>query len=151
MSHRIVMAILSLCLSTFLATSDPKLASASTKGGCHAREISRTLHELEKSAPSGVRGEKAGDLAVHLLRTGNACVTAGDIKSLIRLLNDQDDAMRYWSAVMLGNIGPRARSAIPVLKADLAERPCEGLGINSAQAVRYALRQFGEHPLEATC
>jgi hypothetical protein len=151
MSRRISWEVSTFVLSACFVTSIPVSSDASAKPTCHAGETAAMLRELENKGPTVRRSEMAGDLAVHLLKTENACVTSNDIKTLTRLLHDDDDAMRFWSAVMIGNVGRRARSAIPALRSALTERPCLGLGVNSAQGIRIALVKLGQHVSRAGC
>lgn len=134
-----------------LMTAIPGLAKPPLEPACRNNEITKTLHELEYEAPTLHRYEKSGDLAASLAKSGSRCITPDGLRTLTRMLRDKDDAMRFWAAAMIGNIGPRARSAIPALKRALAERPCEGIGLNSAQAVRRALSKLGERPPKTNC
>jgi hypothetical protein len=132
----------------FLA-STPETVAASPKAICPMNQISKALNALENEPPGLHRYKEAGNLALSLKNSGSLCVTSGDVKILTRLLRDKDDSMRYWAAGMIGNIGLRARSTIPALRAALAERPC--LGNNSALAIRIALRKLGENLPRAPC
>lgn len=58
---------------------------------------------------------------------------------------------RYWVAVSLGNVGPRARMAIPELKEILAEEDCLKESKSAAGGIRYALTKMGVKPPPAKC
>ncbi len=60
---------------------------------------------------------------------------------LIRMLDDRDDAVRYWAADHLGNLGPKAASAGEALK-----RAADTPSLPVRMAAHYALSQI--HPAE---
>ena len=69
------------------------------------------------------------------------------LADLISLLDITDDSVRGWVAVSLGNLGVRARPAIPKLLAILAEvENCKFNSLSSAAAIRPALSRMGEKP-----
>lgn len=69
------------------------------------------------------------------------------LADLISLLDTTDESVRLWVAVSLGNLGVRARPAIPKLLAILAEvENCEFTSLSSAAAIRPALSRIGEEP-----
>ncbi|WP_425601530.1 hypothetical protein [Dyella humicola] len=59
-------------------------------------------------------------------------------------MRDQDDAIRGWIAGALGQLGPRAKRAVPALVKALEDRPCENAPAVSASAIRLAIRRIGE-------
>lgn len=65
------------------------------------------------------------------------------VTDLISLLDIPDDSVRYWVARSLGNLGPRAKAAIPQLQRLLAEVDCIQGTKTSASGIRFALTQMG--------
>ena len=65
------------------------------------------------------------------------------VADLISLLDIPDDSVRYWVATSLGNLGPRAKAAIPQLERLLAEVDCVKGSKTLASGIRFALTQMG--------
>jgi hypothetical protein len=118
---------------------------------CHGPSLAATLQQLENEKPGLARYRKTSDLAVRLVQSGSKCVTQDDVNTLSYLLRDDDRSMVFWAAMMLANIGPRARSAIPELEAALAKNPCEEGTVTAASAIRLALRKLGDNSLLTEC
>jgi hypothetical protein len=68
------------------------------------------------------------------------------------LLQENDDQPSFWAAMMIGNIGPRARDAIPALRAALANSPCKRYAaVTLARAIVLALKKLREDTPEPKC
>jgi hypothetical protein len=66
--------------------------------------------------------------------------------NLTSLLNTTDDSVRFWVAASLGNLGPRAKAAVPALLKDINEMDCTMGELTSAGAARMALKRIGVVP-----
>jgi hypothetical protein len=62
-----------------------------------------------------------------------------------------DDAVRYWVALCLGNFGPRAKPAVPKLLKILDEMDCVKAALTSADAARVALKNIGADVPPSKC
>ena len=65
------------------------------------------------------------------------------IADIVSLLDSPDDLVRLWVAASLGEIGPRARIAIPKLEQLLPAVDCLAVSKSSNDAIRYALTRMG--------
>lgn len=65
---------------------------------------------------------------------------------LAQVLGDPQDDVRYWIAMALSYMGPKAVSAIPALEKALKERRGRDQGKTSASAIRLALKKIREKP-----
>lgn len=126
-------------------------AAAKQGGDCQVNEVSSALSDILAQKPGVARSEKAASLAVHLFETESTCVTEKDIRTLVMMLRNDDESIRFWAAVMIGNVGHRAQDAVPALEAALAERPCEDGTMTSASAIRRALGKLGHETAERPC
>jgi hypothetical protein len=93
--------------------------------------------------------EAARDLAELTRRIYPSHVTDAELTSIESLLDNPNDAVRGWVAGALGNLGPRAKSAVPKLLQLLhdVEEGCPMVrGLNSSGAIRLALERIGETP-----
>lgn len=68
------------------------------------------------------------------------------VGELVSLLDSPDDSVRFWVATALGNLGLRAKVAIPKLRELLPKADCLNGAITSASAIRYALIKMGVKP-----
>jgi hypothetical protein len=71
------------------------------------------------------------------------------IANMIPFLDKGAD--RYWVAVSLGNLGRRARIAVPKLYQILVEEECHPMGLTSTSAIRGALERIGVKPPHPRC
>lgn len=103
-------------------------------------ELRSGKHEMEPDASK----DDAGLHLAHLIRRTKPDQvddrTIGDIESL---LDSSDDYIRFWAATSLGELGPRAKIALPKLLALLPVVDCLNGAITSAGAVRQALMRIG--------
>lgn len=68
------------------------------------------------------------------------------LADLVNLLDSPDDSVRFWVAIALGNIGPRARVAVPKLEELLPSADCLNGPITSASGIRRALTRMRIKP-----
>jgi len=68
------------------------------------------------------------------------------VADMVSLLDAPDDSVRAWVAAALGNLGRRAKVAVPKLLALLPEADCLQGDLTSAASIRPALRRMGVKP-----
>jgi hypothetical protein len=114
-------------------------------------EITQAIAKVREGATL----ENRADAAEHVVD-----LTSGIISSwvndkafadLVSLLDTPEDPVRFWVAVTLGNLGYRARTAIPKLQALLPEADCLQGDLTVADAIRYALARMGVAPQAPMC
>jgi len=103
-------------------------------------ELRSGSHEVEPNASK----DDAGAHLAHLIRRAKPDQvddkTIADIESLV---DSSNDYIRFWAATSLGELGPRARMALPKLLELLPVVDCLDGTITSASAVRGALMRIG--------
>jgi hypothetical protein len=114
-------------------------------------KIAEAVDRIRSTAPSVQRTEAARSL-FDLTRNGAGRNTSdAEIASLISLLDDKDISVEYWVAGTLGNIGFRAKSAIPHLNDLLRRTECQPLEKSPADAARYALKRMKARITSGDC
>jgi hypothetical protein len=73
------------------------------------------------------------------------------LASMESLLDSDNDLIRYWGAIALGNLGPRAKQAIPKLSQVFRTADCLNGPITSADAIIYAFERIGVKPPSRIC
>lgn len=75
------------------------------------------------------------------------------LRDLVSLLNIPDDSVRLWVAGALGDLGPRAKVAVPALMRVIREAKCPEIatGVTTADAARVALKRIGVTPPPGGC
>ncbi len=70
------------------------------------------------------------------------------LRDLVTLLDIPDGSVRGWVAGALGNLGPRAKMAVPALLRVIREAGCPKIatGVRSSDAARVALKRIGVTP-----
>jgi hypothetical protein len=131
---RYILAIIVVCIMTMYS---PHAALGQESS------IRQSVDQILSMQPSEARLEAARRL-FDLTREKKAAqsVSDADIKALISLLDDPDMSVQYWTAGALGNIGPRAKAAIPKLTGMLVKTDCLYLDKSPADAARYALKRM---------
>jgi HEAT repeat protein len=81
-------------------------------------------------------------LARRVRRSLSTSVPAVTIEDLSSLLTDRDDSVRFWAAMALGYLGPRAGSAIPALEQALRSVAEDRSSLSSAEAMKFALTKI---------
>jgi hypothetical protein len=116
------------------------------------REISETINVIRKAdSPSMSRTDAAEQLADLTRKIDAKSIDDGTLADIVSLLDTSDDSVRYWVATSLGNLGSRAKIAIPKLLKILAEVECLSQSKTSEGGVRYALKKMGVNPPPADC
>lgn len=114
------------------------------------RQIQETITKIQamKGPPSMARTNEAEHLSELTEKVNSAEVNDRTLGNLISLLdNAPDDSVRLWVAAAIGNLGPRAKSAVPALLRDVRETDCIPLAeMTSAGAARVALKRIGVVP-----
>lgn len=64
------------------------------------------------------------------------------VSGTISLLDDEDDAVRYWAAGCIGLLGDLARAARPKLERLLPAADCLEGSLTSSSSIRFALQQM---------
>jgi len=149
----ITLALFMCCLPSIAIPNKGQSESSSPPEGAHTLSDSfvRTAIKGIIDAPSRkVKIQRAQDLNQWVVRHPGDISTA-DVDSLATLLSDEDDTVRLWIAGALGQLGDKARSAVPQLQRALLERPCANAPATSAAAIRLALLRIGSEPVNAQC
>jgi len=113
------------------------------------KQLTETIEKVRSGETSNIRDEAAQHLAqltrgIDPNRVDDE--TVGDLVSLL----DVPEA-RYWVAVCLGNLGPRAKIAVPKLQKILMEEDCQRVSMSAAGGIRYALKKLGIKPPPPAC
>ena len=126
--------------------------------GCTPQTVAKDEHALgiissiKASRDADFQGDEAEKL--FLLLKDRKCdgLDKETLKEIIALLDVRHDGVRFWTARILGNIGPCARPAIPKLKQIVPQADCWPGGKTSASDIRETLKRFGEpSPPETIC
>jgi hypothetical protein len=78
-------------------------------------------------------------------------VTDETIRSLISLLDLDDDGVQMWVAAVLGEMGPRAKASVPKLLSILAVSECQSWDHSSAATIPIAIKSMGVTPPPRDC
>lgn len=81
------------------------------------------------------------------------CTEVNDntIEALISLLDIEDDGVRMWVASDLGDIGPRAKAAVPKLVSIISVSECMAWDHSSAATIPIALKRMGVEAPSRDC
>jgi beta-phosphoglucomutase-like phosphatase (HAD superfamily) len=108
------------------------------------KQLADNIEMVRTAATSNSRDDAAQKLAKLTRKIDPKKVDDKTLASIIDLL-DLPDA-RYWVAVSLGNLGRRAKVAIPKLQALLAEEDRRKVEKSAADGIRFALSRMGVTP-----
>jgi hypothetical protein len=135
-------------------------ALSQSTGDDFTTALSVEVSKIKNESPSISRTEHAQLLAQHVRQNVEEAANGGFIALLESMLTDSDDSVRFWVAMALGYMGPRARQAVPTLAEALKEKECERPSLppapmqplTSALAIRLALTQIvGSEPPKSEC
>jgi hypothetical protein len=98
-------------------------------------------------APSRARFDAAAELPHLTRKVSPSSVSDSTVHDLVSLLDDSDDVVRLFAAAALGNLGRRAKVAVPKLLALLPETDCLDGDLTSARSIRPALKRMGVNKL----
>jgi hypothetical protein len=116
------------------------------------KQLKDTMAIVRTSGPPSMARTNAAERLADLTSKVNPDrVDDKTLQDLVSLLDTSDDSVRYWVATSLGNLGPRAKIAIPRLLKILAEVECLQQSKTSEGGVRYALKKMGVNPPQANC
>jgi HEAT repeat protein len=101
------------------------------------------VDKIRSEPSSAARSKHAQQLADQIRQNKLAVLDGADIDLLANLLTDRDDSVRYWIAMALGYLGPRARQSVPALEKALKERECDHSSKTSASGIEFALSRIG--------
>jgi HEAT repeat protein len=136
-------------LPTITAVLICALGSAAQSKGSAAPKIqfAGTIARIRTGETSTIRVNNARNLADFTRSIDPKKVNDATLREIVSLLNtDNDVGVLAWVAGALGNLGPRARIAVPMLLDLLRRADCVEGDLRSAGAVRIALTRIGEAP-----
>ena len=110
------------------------------------RQLLEAVEKVRNGKTSNSRTEAAEHLATLTRGINPHKVDETTLAEMVSLLDIQEDSVRAWVAASLGNLGPRARVAVPRLLKLLPEVDCLRGSLTSASAIRLALKRMGEAP-----
>jgi hypothetical protein len=114
-------------------------------------QLTQTIAKVRTGETSIARTEAAEHLSELTRKIDTKKIDDRTVADLVSLLDTSDDSVRYWVARCLGNVGPRAKTAIPKLQKLLAEVDCLQGSKTSASGIRFALAQMGVTPSSPMC
>ena len=109
-------------------------------------QIERSIRNVRRGETVDARAEAAIRLAELTRKTDPKQIGDKTFTKLLSLMDSQDDSVRCGVAAALGNLGARARPAVPKLLEILAKVDCLHGTITSADAIREALKRIGVKP-----
>ena len=116
----------------------------------HKKQLKRQLSETMAKVRNGKTSTTRTDAAEHLktLTRGINPYKVDDktLAEMVSLLETHEDSVRAWVAASLGNLGPRAKVAVPRLLKLLPEVDCLRGSLTSASFIRVALKRMREIP-----
>jgi hypothetical protein len=126
-------AMVAMALNVANATSDPKLM----------KQLTETIAKVRTSEVSAARTEAAAHLVGLTRKIDPNEIDDKTLGDLVSLLDSWDDSVVDAAAVSLGNLGPRAKSAVPKLLEILPGVDCLWVDASSAPDIRNAIKLIG--------
>jgi hypothetical protein len=139
-------AALSVAVALFL----PGTATPRRKPDIN-QQLRWAIARVRKAKTTTAKSDAAERLVALTYERDCSDVTDETIHSMVSLLDMPDDVVRMWVAGALGDIGPRAKVAVPKLLSILAEGECMDLDLSSASTIPVALRKMGVTPPPRNC
>jgi hypothetical protein len=115
------------------------------------RQLTQAMAKVRKGETPSVRTKAAKHVAELTSEIDPNNVDDTTLAELVSLLDTSQDSVRLWVAASLGNLGPRAKVAIPTLLKLLPEVDCLRVSLTSAPVIRVALDRMGEIPPPPKC
>jgi len=115
------------------------------------KELEETIAKVRSEKSPMARTEAAEHLAELTDGVNPKSVNDKNLADMVALLDSPEDSVRAWVAAALGNLGRRAKVAIPKLLAMLPEADCLRGDLTSAASIRPALRRMGVKPPPPGC
>lgn len=109
-------------------------------------QLLEEIAKVRNGETSRSRTEAAERLAMLTRGINPRRVDDATLAEMVSLLDSKEDSVRAWVAGSLGNLGPRAKVAVPKLLELLPEADCLRGTLTSASAIRVALKRMGETP-----
>jgi hypothetical protein len=128
----------------------PEAARASTNHDIN-QQLKSAVLTVRRMKTVASRRNAAERLAAVTNERDCRAVSAETIRSVVSLLDINDDIVQMWVAATLGDIGPRAKIAVPKLLSILAVSDCKMWDLSSASSIPVALRKMGEIPPPRNC
>ncbi len=135
------------CLFTLLF---PIVGRAKTMENINAQLLD-AIAKVRKAKTPAARYKAAERLGAITYEKDCSSVDDKTIQALISLLDIEDDGVRMWVASDLGDIGPRAKAAVPKLISILSVSDCMTWDHSSAATIPIALRKMGVDPPVRNC
>lgn len=119
---------------------------------CQIR-LRREIQEIRSHGQTAARTEAAERVEQLTKKMRPSDVDDKTFSDLVSLLDIPDDSVRAWIAAAIGNLGPRAKPAVPQLLKLLSEIECTPVmgGLNSEGFIRIALKRIGAAPPRTKC
>jgi hypothetical protein len=124
-------------------------AQGSTGFDVFERQITENIAKVRTGATPEIRADAAEHLAD--MTSGSSWLDDTFLAGLVSLLDTPEDPVQFWVAVTLGNLGYRARTAIPKLQELLPQADCLQGDVTLADAIRYALARMRAALPPPTC
>ena len=128
--------VMMLLTGTANATGDPTLI----------KQLTETIANVRAGKTPNARTDAAEHLAELTRKIDPIDVDDRTLADLVSLLDTWEDSVRDGVATSLGNLGPRARVAVPELLEILPEVDCLWVDASSGPDVRDALKRIGVTP-----
>lgn len=142
------MRFLPVILAISMAGSAPALSQSRADGD--RINIREEVVRIQSNSDPEIRYKAIKRLAFDL-HDDSSRVVESDVMALTELLRDSNDLVRHWTALALGQIGPRASLAVPALQDALLEVQCVRASNNSRFGITFALRRIGVSPTLVEC
>lgn len=113
MNRQVVRAVTSVAAFLLVAVSSPVSQASIAPLNCQA--ILQGVQDVRMEKDIDGRIDIAEQIAATVRANSECGSNEAVVKALISLLSDDVDGVRYEAAIALGDIGPRAKSAVPAL------------------------------------
>lgn len=113
------------------------------------KKLKQTITKVRRGLTLTARAEASEELARLTNRIDPQKVDDETLAELVSLLDTSEEPVRVWMAASVGNLGPRAKVAIPTLLKWLPVADCLRESMTSAATIRKALEKIGETPPRA--
>jgi hypothetical protein len=115
-------------------------------------KLLETMAKIRNAKTLNSRADAAEHLAMLTHGINPQRVDETTLAEMVSLLDTREDAVRAWVAAALGQLGPRAKVAVPSLLKLLPEVDCLRGSLTSAPFIRSALKRIGAIlPPEPNC
>jgi hypothetical protein len=142
MKRMTLFKLLPLAVAIFLVSFSPSGADEPGRNGV-VKKMHQLVREIEREKSFQKKLDRAIELA-WIIKRNKDLVDSETIDNLIKLFGRKDTPVREWVTMSLGEIGPRASKAIPVLRAALDKEDCEFKSKSSTPAIVATLNKLGE-------